>query len=60
MLGDTRRPRNSSRTVAPSWIRCLSHRCAHNKISDLDCDYFTTSLHKWLYAPHGTGLLYAS
>ena len=28
------------------------------KISDLDCDYFATSLHKWLYGPHGTGLLY--
>lgn len=28
------------------------------KISDLDCDFFATSLHKWLYAPHGTGLLY--
>lgn len=28
------------------------------KISDLGCDYFATSLHKWLYAPHGTGLLY--
>jgi selenocysteine lyase/cysteine desulfurase len=28
------------------------------KFSDLDCDYFGTSLHKWLYAPHGTGLLY--
>ena len=26
--------------------------------SDLDCDYFGTSLHKWLYAPKGTGLLY--
>ena len=25
---------------------------------DLDCDFFGTSLHKWLYAPHGTGLLY--
>jgi selenocysteine lyase/cysteine desulfurase len=25
---------------------------------DLDCDYFGTSLHKWLYAPKGTGLLY--
>ena len=24
----------------------------------LDCDYFGTSLHKWLSAPHGTGLLY--
>ena len=25
---------------------------------DLDCDYFATSLHKWLYSPKGTGLLY--
>ena len=28
------------------------------KKSDLDCDYFGTSLHKWLYAPKGTGMLY--
>lgn len=28
------------------------------KISDLDCDYFGTSLHKWLCAPFGTGMLY--
>ncbi len=27
-------------------------------LSDLDCDYFATSLHKWLFAPHGTGMLY--
>ncbi len=26
--------------------------------SDLGCDYFATSLHKWLFAPHGTGMLY--
>ena len=26
--------------------------------SDLGCDYFGTSLHKWLYAPKGTGMLY--
>jgi len=25
---------------------------------DLDCDYFGTSLHKWLMAPIGTGMLY--
>jgi isopenicillin-N epimerase len=24
----------------------------------LGCDYFGTSLHKWLYAPKGTGMLY--
>src|ERR1700752_1335648 len=28
------------------------------KHDDLGCDYFGTSLHKWLYAPKGTGLLY--
>jgi isopenicillin-N epimerase len=25
---------------------------------DLQCDYFGTSLHKWLHAPKGTGMLY--
>ena len=37
-----------------------AHSLAHFdfKLSDLDCDYFATSLHKWLFAPHGTGLLY--
>src|SRR5947208_13277964 len=25
---------------------------------ELDCDYYGTSLHKWLLAPHGTGCLY--
>jgi isopenicillin-N epimerase len=28
------------------------------KQQDLGCDYFGTSLHKWLYAPKGTGMLY--
>lgn len=28
------------------------------KQPDLGCDYFGTSLHKWLYAPKGTGMLY--
>jgi len=28
------------------------------KISDLDCDFFATSLHKWMMGPQGTGLLY--
>jgi selenocysteine lyase/cysteine desulfurase len=37
-----------------------AHTFAHFvfKHEDLDCDYFGTSLHKWLCAPHGTGLLY--
>jgi selenocysteine lyase/cysteine desulfurase len=28
------------------------------KQEDLDCDYFGTSLHKWMLAPIGTGMLY--
>src|SRR5687768_3705197 len=37
-----------------------AHSFAHMnfKIPDLHCDYFATSLHKWLYAPIGTGMLY--
>lgn len=37
-----------------------AHALAHFDftLDDLDCDYYTTSLHKWLFAPHGTGLLY--
>jgi selenocysteine lyase/cysteine desulfurase len=37
-----------------------AHSFAHFEFShaDLDCDYYGTSLHKWLFAPHGTGLLY--
>ena len=27
-------------------------------LGGLDVDYYATSLHKWLFAPHGTGLLY--
>lgn len=29
------------------------------KIADLGCDFYATSLHKWLCAPFGTGMLYA-
>lgn len=37
-----------------------AHAYAHFpfKHADLDCDYYGTSLHKWLLAPHGTGFLY--
>jgi isopenicillin-N epimerase len=28
------------------------------KISDLGCDYFAASPHKWMFAPAGSGLLY--
>ena len=37
-----------------------AHTFAHLDFSipDLDCDYFGTSLHKWLCSPFGTGMLY--
>ncbi len=37
-----------------------AHTFAHIPFThqDLDCDYYGTSLHKWLFAPHGTGMLY--
>jgi len=37
-----------------------AHTMAHinYKIPDLNCDYYGTSLHKWLGAPLGTGLMY--
>lgn len=37
-----------------------AHAVAHfpYKIRDFECDYYGTSLHKWLLAPHNTGFLY--
>lgn len=37
-----------------------AHALAHFEfdISDLECDNYSTSLHKWLFAPIGTGMLY--
>ncbi|MBO6585287.1 MAG: aminotransferase class V-fold PLP-dependent enzyme [Gracilimonas sp.] len=37
-----------------------AHAYAHFEFdhANMDCDYYTTSLHKWLFAPHGTGMLY--
>ena len=37
-----------------------AHSMAHHDftLSDLNCDNYAVSLHKWLHAPVGTGLLY--
>jgi selenocysteine lyase/cysteine desulfurase len=37
-----------------------AHAFAHFPFQrdDLECDYYATSLHKWLFAPIGTGFLY--
>ena len=39
-----------------------AHAFAHLpfRLDELGCDYYATSLHKWLAAPHGTGLLYVA
>lgn len=39
-----------------------AHAFAHFDFdwNDLECDYYATSLHKWLLAPHGTGMLYVN
>lgn len=43
-----------------STIVDAAHSFAHidYKVSDFDCDYLGTSLHKWLCAPFGTGMLH--
>jgi len=35
-----------------------AHSFAHSSTTLPNCDYWATSLHKWLCAPYGTGLLY--
>jgi selenocysteine lyase/cysteine desulfurase len=53
-IADLARARNI-RTIVDG-----AHAFAHFpfKLSDLGCDYYGTSLHKWLLAPVGTGFLY--
>jgi selenocysteine lyase/cysteine desulfurase len=52
-----------SRMAKPKGIEILvdgAHSFAHFdfKIPELECDYFGTSLHKWLSAPFGSGMLW--
>ena len=30
-----------------------------DKVTDLGCDYFISSTHKWIFAPRGTGIIHA-
>ncbi len=50
------RTRNGGIPVIVDGAHALAH--FEFKLSDLGCDYYGVSLHKWLFAPHGTGLLY--
>jgi len=42
--------------VVVDGAHCLGHMPLDMQKSDID--YYTSSLHKWLNAPHGTGLIY--
>jgi selenocysteine lyase/cysteine desulfurase len=42
--------------VVVDGAHAFGHFAFTNK--DLDCDYYATSLHKWLFAPVGCGMLY--
>ncbi|MFI5135266.1 MAG: aminotransferase class V-fold PLP-dependent enzyme [Chitinophagales bacterium] len=55
-ISDAVKKKNSSIEV----LSDSAHTFAHfdYKIPDLGCDYWGTSLHKWLCAPFGTGLLW--
>jgi len=55
--------RDIARAARARGIRTIvdgAHAFAHFpfKVSDLECDYYGCSLHKWLTAPIGTGFLY--
>jgi selenocysteine lyase/cysteine desulfurase len=50
------RTRNGGIPVIVDGAHALAHFAF--KLSDLGCDYYGVSLHKWLFAPHGSGLLY--
>ncbi|MEX2219265.1 MAG: aminotransferase class V-fold PLP-dependent enzyme [Phycisphaerales bacterium] len=53
---DLARGRNGGIPVIVDGAHALAH--FEFRIPDLGCDYYGVSLHKWLFAPHGTGLLY--
>lgn len=53
---DMARTKNGGIPVVVDGAHALAH--FDFKISDLGCDYYGVSLHKWLHAPVGTGLLY--
>src|SRR5262249_45421608 len=61
--GQTFRVRDICRMARARGITTIvdgAHAYAHFPftLADLECDYYGTSLHKWLLAPVGTGFLY--
>ena len=62
-VGQVIKPQKIARAARARGIDVLvdgAHSFAHldYNIPDLECDYYATSLHKWLCAPFGTGLMY--
>ena len=52
------RPGPRSAASAPSSTARTRSRTSRSRSRDLGCDYYGVSLHKWLLAPVGTGLLW--
>lgn len=50
------RTKNGGIPVVVDGAHALAH--VHFSLADLGCDYYGVSLHKWLFAPHGTGMLH--
>lgn len=55
-VADMARGKNGGIPVVVDGAHAFAH--LRFKLSELGCDYYGVSLHKWLFAPHGTGLLY--
>ena len=49
---------NNGIEVMVDGAHCIGH--FNFKISELGCDYYGSSLHKWLAAPLGSGILYVN
>ncbi|MEY9996128.1 selenocysteine lyase/cysteine desulfurase [Streptomyces sp. V4I8] len=61
-IADALRDINARRDLADHVLFCLDgvHGFAaeNSTMTDLGCDFFATSTHKWLHGPRGTGLLW--
>ena len=55
---EDRRRSAASAASRPSSMARMPSRTFPFTLADLGCDYYGTSLHKWLLAPIGTGFLY--
>ncbi|MEU8279316.1 aminotransferase class V-fold PLP-dependent enzyme [Microbispora bryophytorum] len=61
-IADALAPINARRKEADKVLFCLDGVHGFGiedvKISDLGCDFFASSIHKWMFGPRGTGFLW--